>query len=115
MVVKEFPCTKCGACCRMVGHISKHINKDLFPAEWILPDGSCKNLTKENTCGVYKDRPNVCNIRKISQLTNMNEKQRDYFYHENAIMCNTLMDKMGIIGKQIDLTVFGQPLKKETK
>ena len=104
----KFPCTQCGACCRMV----KYAPVVLFPQEWVLPDGSCKNLKEDNTCAVYKTRPDVCNLKTMVKKHKMNKFTEHKFYYDNAVVCNTLMDSLGIKDKKIDLTIFGNPLKK---
>ena len=49
-LIKEFPCTKCAACCKQV--------RGLMPTK---KDGSCVYL-KEDRCSIYEDRPDICRI-----------------------------------------------------
>ena len=41
--MKNFPCDKCGACCRAVG---------------------CGLLTDTNRCSIYDRRPTICNVER---------------------------------------------------
>lgn len=53
---KPFNCWQCGACCHFC-HVTtelKHLDRG---------DGVCVHLTSENLCGIYEDRPNICNTR----------------------------------------------------
>lgn len=53
---KYFPynCQKCGNCCRHVDTFEemKNFNRG---------DGVCKNLTENNLCKIYSNRPPLCN------------------------------------------------------
>ena len=98
----KFPCTQCGACCKLASFAPK----DLFPQNWILPDGSCKNLTARNTCSIYQTRPDVCNIEKTAKKLNMNQVTKDEFFHDNAKLCNVFMENLGIQHLKIDLTMI---------
>lgn len=93
--MSQFPCTSCGLCCRIVGHLLPNIdevkdpiNKHLvstFPYK--TKDGVCEMLKPDNTCAVYNDRPDLCNINTVAKLrgiTDLNE------YHKlNAQICNS--------------------------
>jgi hypothetical protein len=54
-----FPCTGCGACCKSI----------LLSAQtkWLdRGDGTCRYFVEDqNTCGVYENRPDVCNVRTM--------------------------------------------------
>ena len=49
-----YPCQQCGCCCK---------NVNLFDEMRALDrgDGICKNLTNNNLCKIYSQRPNLCN------------------------------------------------------
>ena len=49
-----YDCKRCGACCRHVDLIDemKSFNRG---------DGVCKNLTEDNLCKIYSERPLLCN------------------------------------------------------
>ena len=59
MVLKNFNCTSCGACCRIVGLIPE-FRERFFT--WINNDGACKHLQEDNTCGIYETRPDICRV-----------------------------------------------------
>ncbi len=49
-----YPCQRCGNCCRHV---------DLIAEMKVLDrgDGVCVNLTENNLCKIYSQRPPICN------------------------------------------------------
>jgi Fe-S-cluster containining protein len=47
----KWVCTKCGACCRIVGVAVPELDRG---------DGACRHLTEENLCGIYEKRPLLC-------------------------------------------------------
>ena len=53
---KYYPynCKQCGNCCRHVDAIEQMKNFD-------RGDGVCKNLTENNLCKIYPERPPLCN------------------------------------------------------
>lgn len=53
-----FICTKCGICC-------KNIDKVPELADFDLGNGTCKYLTKDNTCAIYLSRPDICSVEKM--------------------------------------------------
>lgn len=72
-----FPCTKCGACCRV---LPAKFGK--YYGIYTKPDGSCVFLTPDNLCSNYEQRPDVCRI------------QSDY--ERNAVCCNLLQIQLNI-------------------
>jgi Fe-S-cluster containining protein len=57
--MKEFPCTKCGACCKLV--------PDSALQFFQLPrakNGGCGHLNDDNSCAIYDTRPDICNVQK---------------------------------------------------
>jgi len=58
--MKAFPCSSCGACCRLV-----YLNAWFRRNEFLRPDGACKHLAADNTCSIYADRPEACRINGI--------------------------------------------------
>lgn len=52
-----FPCTKCGACCKMLDYAPGTLPQDLK-----LPNGTCRHLQPDNTCGIYETRPLECRM-----------------------------------------------------
>ena len=76
----DFPCTKCGECCRQASKIldkssdfyknAPTVIKDLidrFPYE-VNDDGSCSMLDSSGLCKVYNNRPVICNISLMGKL-----------------------------------------------
>ncbi len=101
----EFPCTKCGLCCKHVGDVlsqnsieyktSPTVIKDLinsFPYK-VNEDGSCSMLTEEGLCKVYENRPIICNVRLGAKLLNIPLKD---WYKDRAKGCNDLIRKAGL-------------------
>lgn len=84
----EFQCSKCGACCHRAGKLG------LMPQR---EDGACVNLSEDNTCKIYKTRPEIC---RVDVMANKNEKllnigKKDYFKISNCI-CNQWIKEDGI-------------------
>jgi len=55
---KEFNCWQCGACCRFC-----HMVPEL--KQFDRGDGTCIHLQEDNSCGIYEDRPDVCNTQTM--------------------------------------------------
>ena len=51
----QFPCTKCGACCRFTFGLKRFGLK-------VKEDGSCVHLGKDDLCEIYETRPAVCRV-----------------------------------------------------
>ena len=51
---RPYPCRQCGSCCKRV---------DLIESMRVYNrgDGVCKNLRADNKCGIYEQRPDICN------------------------------------------------------
>lgn len=91
----EFPCTKCGACCKSVrlSELTQHFDRG---------DGSCKHFDEEeNNCQIYDSRPEICNISTIYK--NKYETLIDWktFVTLNQISCNELHKQQNLISKNI--------------
>ena len=67
----------------------------------IGPAGACANLTTDNLCGVYEDRPKICRVGI-----------RDW--ELQAAGCNWLQRRQGI-GKEFRVVLPGQPLVRKLK
>ena len=53
---RDFPCTRCGACCRNLGNAPLYSHLD-------RGDGICRHLnTSSNLCGIYETRPKICRV-----------------------------------------------------
>ena len=97
-----FGCTKCGACCRRIddavanaGFVAElfEINVDdlKFPYQWD-EKGVCEKLI-DNRCSVYDNRPLICNVDKLRELSGIEEKE---FYDFVKMACHELMVAEGI-------------------
>ena len=100
----RFPCTGCGSCCRRIGlyyplykksglDIDDKNSKWYFPYTWDK-NNKCENLTPDNKCSVYNNRPLVCDIKNyfihgMSKYYNTLEE----FYKIQIEHCNTIMDE----------------------
>jgi Fe-S-cluster containining protein len=98
----DFPCTGCGVCCQKIRDTlnTAEAMKSLpvlyeaikeFPYE-PNEDGSCSML-KDNRCSVYEDRPLLCNVRKLGELSGYHQIT---WYSLNALTCNILIDEAGL-------------------
>mgnify|MGYP003512396328 FL=1 len=53
---ENFPCTRCGACC-------KNTHKSPYGTSLDRGDGVCKYLNEHlNLCSIYESRPDICRI-----------------------------------------------------
>ncbi len=92
----EFNCTGCGSCCRYIGLVINNVQalEEPFKTEFLnfpysfKEDGSCENLTVDNKCLVYENRPNICNIDKIYELYYADKISKQEYYLKNARICN---------------------------
>lgn len=63
-----------------------------FPYYWD-ENGVCENLTEDNKCKVYENRPLICNVDKFAEY---NKLEKTEFYKVNIRACNYMMDIDGI-------------------
>lgn len=56
---EAFPCNQCGACCKSIRLSTL--------TDWLdRGDGVCRHFDDEqNTCTIYENRPDVCNVRMM--------------------------------------------------
>lgn len=90
----KFACSGCGACCRRIGAIARFVKGTPFefPHKW-SEDGVCEHLKDDNTCGIYDDRPLVCRVDQMAELSGTSKEE---FYSRNAKACNQLIAEDGI-------------------
>jgi Fe-S-cluster containining protein len=94
----SFPCTCCGACCRRIKTAVNNFYTDdpnhplYFPYSWDS-NGVCENLTTDNKCRVYKNRPTLCDIEKFADFIGV---KREDFFNYNTRACNKMMDEDGL-------------------
>ena len=97
-----FPCTGCGACCRVINrHESLIVTDDVsslyyFPYKWD-ETGKCENLGDDNKCKIYESRPLICNIDAFIDALGLDRKE---FHDVNIGICNKLVDEFGL-GEQM--------------
>ena len=104
--MKEFPCTKCGLCCKQLGSVLSNpqnlptVFQDLLSFFPYIPneDGSCPKLDSDNNCSVYNNRPIICNINLMGRLLNQNNSQ---WYSIQAQNCNKLINAANLDPKYL--------------
>ena len=55
----DFPCSKCGACCRRAGNVPESLGGGVIEPD---ENGVCKHLLPDNSCAVYETRPRICRV-----------------------------------------------------
>lgn len=94
----QFPCTKCGCCCKIVALIPQLMHlKGL--------DGVCIHYSEEIGCTIYDDRPLICNFEKV-HLDVAPDVTQEQFYAVTALACNVLIHIAGKQDKLINLEQF---------
>lgn len=83
----EFPCSRCGLCCRNVFRADETRFLD-------RGDGVCRYLDDEtNLCSIYEDRPEICRV----ELQYMKNYQQQMSWKEfcdlNTKCCEFLQSK----------------------
>ena len=77
-----FPCSQCGACCRIVGRIPESVRGDVVKPD---KDGVCVHL-KDNECDIYDTRPTICRVDKTKPVW----MSMELWYTVNLTACDTL-------------------------
>lgn len=85
----DYPCTKCGACCRLI-YTSPMFDKDMQNE-----DGSCKYLIN-NQCSIYESRPEYCKVFEMYNKYYRTDYSIEEFYNLNIKVCNELQEIMQI-------------------
>jgi Fe-S-cluster containining protein len=78
----KFPCTQCGQCCRNISGVPGSIALD-------RGDGVCKHLVGKH-CGVYANRPVICNVDAIFNLNFKSIMTKKQFYTLNLNYCKKI-------------------------
>src|SRR5699024_9433928 len=78
----EFPCTRCGECCR-------HINRIPQLAQFDLGNGVCRYL-QGNLCTIYATRPEVCRVNSMYEHYFKTHYTKEEFYQINIRACEML-------------------------
>ena len=83
----NFPCNKCGACCRNIR------NSDL--TQFLdRGDGICKYYNDAlKLCSIYESRPNICRVELYYKEHLVNDMSWDSYVNINLEACKTLRDK----------------------
>lgn len=83
---EPFGCWGCGACCKIIG---------LYPALEYLDRGdlACRHLQDDNSCGIYEDRPDLCNIRTMWEKEPLG-RTWDEYKDANTEVCKILDAKV---------------------
>ncbi|STQ86045.1 YkgJ family cysteine cluster protein [Helicobacter muridarum] len=86
----DFPCTKCGACCKNISGI-----KEL--ESYNLGNGICKYLDMQNNlCKIYANRPIICRINAMYERDYKQLHSKEEFYALNIESCKALQEKEDI-------------------
>lgn len=84
MPLPDFPCTKCGACCRRITRVDPSWPK--------REDGACFFLREDDSCGIYEERPLLC---RVNALLPDGVDMADW-HNLNATICNMWQEEDGM-------------------
>lgn len=105
-----FPCTGCGACCRVIHHADNIIVRDDPTHPYYFPythkEGVCENLGEDNKCKIYETRPLICRIEDTCE--HFGYDKLDYFQC-NILSCHELIDNLGMDEKWKPEFIGGVP------
>ena len=85
----DFPCVKCGLCCRLIKDIPAL-------ADYDKGNGVCRYLVG-NLCAIYETRPAICNVKEMYNLWFKDALSWNDFIQENINACRTLMQKTAAV------------------
>lgn len=81
----SFPCNQCGACCKSIRLSEETISLD-------RGDGVCRHFDDtKNTCTIYENRPDVCNVRTMYEQRYQNQMSWSNFVRINELSCDLLV------------------------
>jgi Fe-S-cluster containining protein len=83
----DFPCVKCGLCCKQLKSVP-------FLKDYDDGNGICRYLV-DNLCGIYKNRPLVCNIAAMYVTYFMPLMNEEIFIKENLFACRQFAIESG--------------------
>lgn len=87
--MEEFPCARCGQCCRNVNQHEWYHHLD-------RGDGVCHLLSEESgLCTIYEKRPNICRIDGMYEKFFVADMSRGRFYTETLTACRKLRSLQG--------------------
>ena len=92
----KFLCSGCGACCKRISN-----NPDF--QDYVDPKtGWCKHLQEDNSCEIYENRPDICDVAKGFSSSGFDN--RINFYKMNNMYCNQFQIEDGMDKKyRIDI------------
>ena len=80
----DFPCRKCGLCCKMLQDIP-------ILSDYDIGNGTCRYL-KNNLCSIYENRPILCNVERMySNYFKDSISEKDYI-KININACSQIID-----------------------
>jgi Fe-S-cluster containining protein len=84
---KVFPCNQCGACCKSIRLSTQ--------TAWLdRGDGVCRNFNDaENTCTIYDNRPEICNVHLMYERHYQHQFTWDEFVQVNQKACDALVNR----------------------
>lgn len=84
-MLKPFPCTQCGCCCKQVfrSELTAYLDKG---------NGSCKYLSSDNTCSIYEERPDICRVDLQYKVFFSSKMDWEEFVAINIAACNFLQN-----------------------
>lgn len=89
----DFNCSGCGACCKRIGLVQDKFKELNFPYQ-VNEKGWCEMLDENNKCKVYDNRPDICNIEKMSvKLKDVLKMTQREFYKKNTELCNSMINE----------------------
>ena len=88
---QQFPCTGCGACCRLIG---KAIEAGIEGIEGFdRGDGVCKHLKDDNSCSIYSTRPDICNTNTVYEEFYKDRMSWDGYVDMSMKACEYLLSE----------------------
>lgn len=85
----NYPCEKCGSCC-------KNLSRSSLYKELDHGDGICIYFQQStNHCTIYEERPILCNIDKMYELFYKNQFSKEEYYEINQSACKILRLNQG--------------------
>ena len=83
----DFPCAKCGLCCRMIRSVPEL-------AEYDNGNGVCRYL-ENNICSIYESRPQVCNVSEMYNARYASSMAEREFVEVNLRSCEEIAVMFG--------------------
>lgn len=77
--MSRFECSRCGACCKLIGTLPEMRNYD-------RGDGACVHLTADNECAIYNERPRICRVDAMQPPV----MTADEWHKRNTAACGRL-------------------------